>query len=139
MIPGDTRKVRLNIKDPLPVVQVDAAKIQQALTNLLSNAYKYSPGGGDITLSAERRTRDGTQEIGLLVTDQGIGMTEPQLARAFERFYRADESGSIPGTGLGLALVKEIIETHGGQVELRSQPGKGTTASLWLPLPEETS
>jgi signal transduction histidine kinase len=60
-------------------------------------------------------------------------MAPEHAARAFERFFRADSSGSIPGTGLGLALVKEIIELHGGQVELHSELGVGTTVTMWLP------
>jgi signal transduction histidine kinase len=70
------------------------------------------------------------------VQDQGIGMTPEQLARAFERFYRADGSGNIPGTGLGLNLVKEIVEIQGGFVELSSELGVGTIACLWLRLAE---
>jgi signal transduction histidine kinase len=100
---------------------------------VVSNAYKYSPNGGAIVLSASTRQNDGRSEIGLTVADHGIGMKPEEAERAFERFYRADASGSIPGTGLGLALVKEIVEIHGGQVELRSAPGEGTAVTLWLP------
>jgi signal transduction histidine kinase len=67
------------------------------------------------------------------VRDQGLGMTPEHARRAFERFFRADASGNIPGTGLGLALVKEIIELHGGEVELDTVLGQGTTVTLWLP------
>ena len=78
--------------------------------------------------------RDGSAGAVIRIQDQGIGMTPAQLSRAFERFYRADGSGNIPGTGLGLNLVKEIAEIHGGTVELSSELGVGTVASLWLPL-----
>lgn len=120
----------------LPPVDVmaDASKIEQALTNLLGNAFKYSPAGGEVSLSGELLERDGEAHVVIRVRDHGIGMTPSQLARAFERFYRADTSGNIPGTGLGLNLVKEIAEIHGGAVELASEPGVGTTASLWLRL-----
>ena len=67
------------------------------------------------------------------VRDQGIGMSPAQLERAFERFYRADPSGNIPGTGLGLCLVKEIVELLGGRIELESAPGQGTCARVWIP------
>jgi signal transduction histidine kinase len=76
--------------------------------------------------------RDGEDHVVLRVQDHGMGMSPEQLSRAFERFYRADSSGNIPGTGLGLNLVKEIAEIHGGTVELSSEPGVGTVASLWL-------
>lgn len=117
-----------------PTVMADASKIEQALINLLSNAFKYSPNGGDVALQVDERERDGQAYAVISVRDQGIGMTPEQLARAFERFYRADGSGNIPGTGLGLNLVKEIAEIHGGFVELASEHGVGTTASLWLRL-----
>jgi PAS domain S-box-containing protein len=120
-------------------VMADASKIEQALTNLLSNAFKYSPAGGEVSLSARIGERDGEEQLVIEVRDHGIGMTPEQLARAFERFYRADASGNIPGTGLGLNLVKEIAEIHGGRIELASKPGAGTTASLWLKLAHETA
>lgn len=115
-------------------VMADAIKIEQALTNLLSNAFKYSPHGGRVSLRVELAEHEGTPCVLVHVGDQGMGMTPPQLARAFERFYRADSSGNIPGTGLGLNLVKEIAEIHGGGVSLASEPGVGTTATLRLRL-----
>jgi len=130
MIPGDNRSIDLELLGELPEVRVDAAKIQQSLINVISNAFKYSPGGGCVALSSELQE----DRIGLRVRDEGLGMTPEQCARAFERFYRADSSGNIPGTGLGLSLVKEIIEIHGGSVDLDSAAGVGTTLTLWLPL-----
>lgn len=115
-------------------VMADASKIEQALVNLLSNAIKYSPQGGEVSVSVHEAERDGSAGAVIRIQDQGIGMTQAQLSRAFERFYRADGSGNIPGTGLGLNLVKEIAEIHGGTVELSSELGVGTVASLWLPL-----
>jgi signal transduction histidine kinase len=115
-------------------VLIDPEKMQLAMNNLLSNAFKYSPDGGSVTLSA-RLADGGSQGFAVIeVTDQGIGMSQDQLARAFERFYRADASGNIPGTGLGLSMVKEVAELHKGRIELASVYGQGTTASLWLPL-----
>jgi signal transduction histidine kinase len=115
-------------------VAADAGQLGQALTNVLNNAYKYSPGGGEIRLSLENRVQHGVRQVGIRVRDQGIGMTPAQQARVFERFYRADPSGPIPGTGLGMSLVKEIVELHDGQVEIDSEPGAGTTVTLWLPV-----
>jgi signal transduction histidine kinase len=71
--------------------------------------------------------------IGIRITDHGIGMTPEQLAQVCERFYRADASGNIPGTGLGMSIVKEIVELHGGHIEFESEVGAGTTVTLCLP------
>ncbi|MCK6425169.1 MAG: PAS domain S-box protein [Burkholderiaceae bacterium] len=134
LMPGDPRRVDCRIPAGLPPLRVDRAKLQHALTNVLSNAYKYSPGGGAIELEAQqRRSPDGALQVGIAVRDHGIGMRPEHARRAFERFFRADSSGAIPGTGLGLALVKEIVELHDGQVELDSELGRGTTVVLWLP------
>ena len=127
---GQPPEVTLDLPGTLPHCAVDAEKLQQALTNLLSNAYKYSPGGGEIRLDT-RTSADG-RKIGIRITDAGLGMTPAQVARCFERFYRADASGRIPGTGLGLPLVKEIVELLGGRVEIVSTAGEGTSATIWL-------
>lgn len=120
----------------MPELQVmaDAEKIQQALTNLLSNAFKYSPGGAQVRVDVSEENRSDVPFVAIHVRDKGMGMSQEQLARAFERFYRADTSGNIPGTGLGLNLVREIAEIHGGSVELNSQLGQGTVATLRLRL-----
>jgi signal transduction histidine kinase len=120
-------------------VLIDPEKMQLALNNLLSNAFKYSPHGGQVTLSARCQTQGGRDYAVLEVRDEGLGMTPEQLARAFERFYRADTSGNIPGTGLGLSLVKEIAELHNGRVELESVLGRGTTARLWIPKQDDSA
>ncbi|KAB2925210.1 MAG: PAS domain S-box protein [Dechloromonas sp.] len=113
------------------LVRADRNKLTQAIGNVLSNAYKYSPQGGDVDL--ELVTTEDQTRIGIRITDHGIGMTPAQMSRVCERFYRADSSGKIPGTGLGMSIVKEIIELHGGRVLLDSEPGHGTTVTLWLP------
>jgi signal transduction histidine kinase len=124
------------VHDALPALNVlmDPDKMQQALSNLLANAFKYSPQGGRVSLAVRTDTHEGIGYAVMEVSDQGIGMTPEQLERAFERFYRADASGNIPGTGLGLSLVKEIAELHKGRATLQSTLGVGTTASLWIPL-----
>lgn len=129
--PGQRGRVRLEIGADLPPVAVDGNKLQQALGNLISNAFKYSSDQAPVVITA--RTQ-GT-EVSLSVQDYGIGMRPDQLARAFDRFYRADSSGSIPGTGLGLSLVREIVDRHGGLIHLESSVGEGTLATLTLPLP----
>ncbi|MFG6485419.1 ATP-binding protein [Roseateles sp. BYS78W] len=110
-------------------VHVDASKLGQALRNLLSNAYKYSPGGGPVAMRLQPVDEE---HVDIEVQDHGIGMTPEELEHVTERFYRADRSGAIPGTGLGMAIVKEIIELMDGSLELQSEPGRGTTATLRL-------
>ena len=113
-------------------VKADRRKIAQVLCNLMSNAYKYSPGGGEVHISYPVALHDGVSWCGVEVRDRGLGMTAAQLASCFERFYRADTSGKIPGTGLGLCIVKEIMTLHGGRIDIQSTPGEGTTATIWL-------
>ena len=106
--------------------------MRQAIGNVVANAYKYSPQGGAV----EVRLVHGDSEpsmVGIKVRDHGIGLTPDQIARVGERFYRADASGNIPGTGLGISIVKEIIELLGGRMAIASEPGHGTTVTLWLP------
>jgi signal transduction histidine kinase len=117
---------------PMPV-HVDPHKMQQAVLNILSNAYKYSPQGGPVTVrclhqaDAEARLRFGVE-----VEDHGMGLSPDNLARLGERFFRVDKSGNIPGTGLGVSIVKELMELMGGRMQVASVVGEGTTVSLWL-------
>ncbi|GGS21943.1 PAS domain S-box protein [Deinococcus knuensis] len=129
--PGESGRLTLNLP-LLPPVPVDGGKVHQALGNVISNAFKYAPGG-EVRIDAAPDPA-GTGCVLVTVTDSGIGMTREQAARAFERFYRADHSGSIPGTGLGLSLVQEIMNCHGGSVSLASEPGQGTAVTLRFPL-----
>ncbi|PWB40521.1 MAG: hypothetical protein C3F19_10975 [Rhodocyclales bacterium] len=133
LVPGDARRVELTLPDGPIRVRADAEKFCQALSNVLANAYKFSPLGGAIGLEVLREERAGAAWAGVRVTDRGMGMTAEELSRAGERFYRADRTGHIPGTGLGLALVKEIVQIHGGTVKIDSAPGEGTRVELWLP------
>jgi signal transduction histidine kinase len=115
-------------------VMVDPEKMQLAINNLLNNAFKYSPQGGSVTLHAYI-DNIGAEPLAVIeISDRGIGMSPAQLDKAFERFYRADESGNIPGTGLGLSMVKEIAELHKGRIKLTSELGVGTVAILGIPL-----
>ena len=134
MVAGDSRKVVVDMAHGDIELSLDREKTTQALTNILSNAYKYSPSGGEIRLTTVAGRLREQPALGIRVQDQGIGMTAAQQARVFERFYRADPSGNIPGTGLGMSLVKEIAELQGGQVEIQSEFGKGTAVTLWFPM-----
>ncbi|MBK1711912.1 PAS domain S-box protein [Rubrivivax gelatinosus] len=134
LIAGGAHDLQIDIAHPDCVLQVDPEKTNQALTNVLSNAVKYSPAGGTVLVTTQSGELRGEPAVGVRVTDHGIGMAPEQLARIFERFYRADPSGNIPGTGLGMCLVKEIAELQGGRVDVASTPGRGTTVTIWLPL-----
>lgn len=122
------------------LVQADRRKLTQAISNVLSNAYKYSPGGEAVRiecLTSESALSDA--KLGIRISDSGIGMTTAQLARVFERFYRADDTGKFPGTGLGMSIVQEIINLHGGRIEIQSSLGVGTTVTLWIPSADAVS
>jgi len=112
-------------------LRIDRFATSQVLENLLSNAIKYSPQGGVIRLAAEV---DGAY-CRLTLSDQGLGMNPDQLTRVFEKFYRADASNTaIPGTGLGMTIVKHLVEAQGGSVRVESEPGVGTRVQFCLPL-----
>jgi two-component system, OmpR family, phosphate regulon sensor histidine kinase PhoR len=121
----------VDVSDDCSIVRVDEERLREIFDNLLDNAVKYSGKGGQIHLKAERR--DG--EVALSVTDEGIGISQEDLPRIFERFYRADKARSreLGGTGLGLSIVKHIAQLHGGRVEAHSELGKGTTILVILP------
>lgn len=131
-VPEGRSPVVVRLSDAPRTVLADAGKLQQALSNVLCNAYQYSPQGGAVRV--EWAETDATPAmVGVCVSDQGMGMSANQVQRIFERFYRGDTSGKIPGTGLGMALVKEIVELHAGRVEVQSTLGVGTRVTLWLP------
>jgi len=99
---------------------------------VLDNAVKFTPEGGRITMEAEER---GDQVV-LKISDTGIGIPGEEIQRLGERFYRVDKTRSreLGGTGLGLSIVKHLMLAHGGRMEIESQPGRGTTVSLYFPL-----
>jgi signal transduction histidine kinase len=115
-------------------IRADRKKLLQVIRNILSNAYKYSPAGGEVLINVFTETTDqGSQTACFSIKDQGIGMSKNQLARVCERFYRADTSGNIPGTGLGMSIVEEIIQLHKGSMEITSQLGMGTQVVICMP------
>src|SRR5690606_28139953 len=110
----------------------DSRVLVEALSNLLSNAIAYSPAGSHVGIGVKH---DG-DIIEIAVTDQGLGISEEDQARIFERFYRADQARSrhTGGTGLGLSIVKHAIQRHGGEVRLWSREGQGSTFTIRLPV-----
>lgn len=115
------------------LIRADHNKLMQAIGNVLSNAYKYSPAGGAVELSLVRTQSDASGWLGIQVRDHGIGMNAEQQARVCERFYRADSSGKIPGTGLGMSIVEEIVNLHNGRLLIESEPAAGTVVTLLFP------
>jgi signal transduction histidine kinase len=117
----------------IPRVHADRDKLRQCLVNLCSNAVKFTPAGGQITVSAE--AIQGSR-IAIHVADTGIGITEEHLERVFDVFYQVDGSSTreYGGAGLGLAIVKSFVEAHGGEVRVGSRPNEGSVFTLVLPV-----
>jgi len=113
------------------IVNADPRRIGQVFDNLLSNAVKYSPEGGIISVHLD----SGKEYCTVSIRDEGIGMSAEQVERIFDKFYRVDASNTaVQGVGLGMTIVKELIESHGSEIAVKSAPGQGTTISFTLPL-----
>lgn len=122
---------KFDIEQPETSLNVDAKKIYQALENILDNAVKFSPENSIIRISTKR---EGERYL-FQIQDEGQGMSEEELLHIFDRFYRAETSTqAVPGIGLGMSLVKQVISAHGGNVEVRSSPHQGCTVMFDLPL-----
>jgi signal transduction histidine kinase len=122
-------QLEVEAERPLPV-RGDPGRLAQVVGNLLSNAIKYSPEGGTVELVAARSA----EGVRIAVRDEGLGIPEEQQDRIFTKFFRGDAAATgITGTGLGLAVSREIVEAHGGRIGFDSDPGQGTT--FWLELP----
>jgi signal transduction histidine kinase len=121
----------VDVPEHLPAVTGRREQLERVMVNLLSNAVKFSPNGGLVGIVAEHE--DGGVRIA--VEDHGIGIAPEQQDKLFSRFFRSDAARErgIAGTGLGLAVVKGIVEGHGGTIEVRSMPGHGTTFTIHLP------
>ena len=132
-LPPGRQPPRVECAPDLPAITGDRAKLVQVVRNRVSNAYKYSPQGGDVVIRSLTATVEGRALAGFTVEDAGIGMTPAQCERAFDRFWRADLSGNIPGTGLGLSIVKEIVDLHEGSIEVSSEPGRGSVFTVLIP------
>jgi len=122
--------------DDLSKAEFDRAKVIQVLTNLVSNAVKFTPEGGRVSVDVRRRDADWV----ISVSDTGMGIPKEALPKIFERFYRVNRQGKhIKGTGLGLAIVHKIVMMHGGTIEVESQVDQGTTFTVLLPLKAKSS
>jgi signal transduction histidine kinase len=123
-------RLELRVPDQPCRVSCDAMRIEQCVTNLVSNAIKYSPDGGRVTV--EVTTTGG--DVAVSVRDEGIGIDDASMGRVFEPFARGARRGDAPGVGLGLSIVKRIIEAHRGTVAIVSAPGRGTSVTLRIPM-----
>ena len=124
--------IEVEIDTPLPSVQVDRAAITQAITNLIDNAIKYSSASTKVRVRGFSENR----YLVVAVQDFGVGIKPEEIEKVFERFYRGGDelTRTVKGSGLGLTLVKQIVEAHRGSVHVESEPGRGSTFSIRLPL-----
>jgi signal transduction histidine kinase len=127
--------------EPFPYIYADAGRLQQVLRNLLSNALRFTPIDGHVTITAGVEGEVGTgdqagRNVVLRVTDTGCGIAPEDQERIFERFFQVanKDNGHSGGQGLGLAIVKMIVELHGGVVFVQSMPGEGSTFTCILPV-----
>jgi signal transduction histidine kinase len=129
------RKVRVETPAQALVGTWDAMRLARVVSNLLSNAVRFTPASGEVRISLQQTSRDNEPWAELIVTDDGVGIPAAELPHVFERFYRASNvTGKIAGTGLGLASARQIVEQHGGSIEVTSELGAGTTLTVRLPL-----
>jgi two-component system phosphate regulon sensor histidine kinase PhoR len=114
----------------LPSVTVDKERVRQVMVNLIHNAIKFNRPGGNIRIT----TKSSGEAVSIEVTDTGIGIAREDLPHIFERFYKGDKSRAGQGSGIGLAIAKHVVESHGGNIQVESEEGKGTTFTINLPL-----
>jgi two-component system sensor histidine kinase KdpD len=126
----DGRAVKLQVTDDLPLVFVDAELIVLMIAHLIDNAVKYSRPGSPILIGADA----GEKSVIIHVTDQGPGINEDEQIRIFEKFYRGSSGQHLKGTGMGLAIAREIMRAHGEEIWVKSSPGKGSEFSFSLPV-----
>lgn len=128
---AEEKNVRLRCRAPeKTIVSGDARMLQRMLANILDNAVKYTPPGGEVEISLSESEK---KDIIIAIRDSGIGISATDLPHVFERFYRCDRSRSQPGTGLGLSLARAIARAHGGDITVRSALDQGSTFTVTLP------
>jgi signal transduction histidine kinase len=130
---ADTQQVRLtfDLQERLPLVRGSADDLERVVQNLVSNAVKFTPAGGQVAVRVESR-RD---RVVLECTDDGLGISEEDQERLFTEFFRGTnpQSLQVPGTGLGLSIARRVVDRHGGRIDLDSELGRGTSVRLLLP------
>jgi PAS domain S-box-containing protein len=137
---ADRHNIIVESAAPRVVGDWDRPRLERVLANLVSNAIKYSPHGGDVSITIDAERENGSAWAILRVSDEGIGIPEQDLPRVFESYYRASNvAGRIEGAGVGLAAVRQVIEEHGGSVEVASREHVGSTFTVRLPLAPASS
>jgi two-component sensor histidine kinase len=136
---ADTRSIKLRMDVPaeIPSVYADHEKLEQILTNLIGNAIKFTPEGGEISVSA-RPFHENKNMVAVSVKDSGVGIPEDELEKVFEKFHQVEGSltRTVAGTGLGLAITKGLVEVSHGSIWVESEIGKGSTFTFTLPISE---
>jgi signal transduction histidine kinase len=129
------QQLTVDIVDGLPELRADHKRMVQIVTNLVSNAFKYTPEGGDITIIAQPYSNGEIEGVAVTVKDTGYGISEEDQQQLFTKFFRAADQNirDEPGTGLGLSITKNMIESHGGELTFESQLGQGTEFTFTLP------
>lgn len=122
--------LRVELPEGLPAINADEGRVARVLSNLLDNALKFTPRGGEVVLEVE----PASGEVRVSVADNGPGIAPEDLPRVWERFYKVDKSRRPEGSGLGLAIVKEIAQAHGGRVAVESRPGEGSRFDVFFPV-----
>lgn len=122
--------IDMSLGNNLPVVTADRERLRQVMVNLIHNAIKFNRPNGSIII----KTKSSENKVNMEVSDTGIGIAKDDLPHIFERFYKADKSRAGQGSGIGLAIAKHVVESHGGKIRVRSEEGKGTTFTISLPL-----
>ncbi len=120
------------------ILNIDKGRIEEVIDNLLSNALKFTPAGGSIEISVDIQKSGYTENAIITIRDTGTGISAEKLIHIFDRFYQADDSSTkqFEGSGLGLSIVKDFVELHGGSINVESKLNAGTTFTIYLPYEE---
>jgi two-component system sensor histidine kinase VicK len=130
---GKKQSIDLNLREPLQPALLDRHRIEQVVTNLISNAHKFAAKGGHIEVTLAKD--DGN--LHMTVRDDGPGIPTDQQERIFDKFYVVTDSRNLAGVGLGLYIARQLVELHGGQIWVESEPGKGCAFHVVLPTERE--
>jgi two-component sensor histidine kinase/GGDEF domain-containing protein len=132
---GKSIQLKMEIAEGLPSVYGDREKVEQILTNLVGNAIKFTPEGGEISVSA-KPYEDQENMVAISIRDSGIGIPKDELEKIFDKFHQVEDAlrRSVTGTGLGLAITKGLVEAHYGKIWVQSELGKGSTFTFTMPM-----